>query len=66
LTNTTRTVHLPESLCAAAEQRFGGKFGSLDQFLVFVMQELVRDDAMQMDQAEQKIIEQRLKDLGYI
>ncbi len=48
------------------EQKFGERFGSLDQCLIFVMQELTRDDAAQMDQAEQKIIEQRLKDLGYI
>ncbi len=66
MTNTTRTVHLPESLCDAMEQKFGERFGSLDQCLIFVMQELTRDDAAQMDQAEQKIIEQRLKDLGYI
>jgi hypothetical protein len=38
----------------------------LEQFLTFVLQELLRDDAAQMDQAEQRIIEERLKDLGYI
>jgi hypothetical protein len=30
-----------------------------------VMQELVRDDAAQSDLAEQQIIEERLRDLGY-
>jgi len=38
----------------------------LEQFLTFVLQELLRDDVAQMDQAEQRIIEERLKDLGYI
>ena len=36
----------------------------LEELLVFVLQELLRDQAAQMDQAEQRVIEQRLKDLG--
>jgi hypothetical protein len=48
------------------ERRYGQQFGNLEQFLVFLMQELMRDDAGQMDRAEQQVIEQRLKDLGYI
>lgn len=59
-------MSLPGSLCDAAEQKFGKRFTSLDQFLTFVLQELVRDDANQMDEAEQKMIERRLKDLGYL
>jgi hypothetical protein len=61
-----REVRLPSELCQAAEQRYGARFGSLEQFLALVLQELLRDDAAQMDQAEQRIIEERLKDLGYI
>ena len=61
-----REVRLPSELCQGAEQRFGARFGSLEQFLTFVLQELLRDDAAEMDQAEQRIIEERLKDLGYI
>ena len=38
----------------------------LEELLVFVLRELLRDQAKEMDQAEQRIIEQRLKDLGYI
>jgi len=30
------------------------------------LRELLRDESTQMDQAEQRVIEQRLKDLGYI
>ena len=61
-----REVHLPEDLCKRAEQRYGVQFGSLEQFLEFVLQSLVKDDIAQMDQSEQRIVEQRLKDLGYI
>ena len=61
-----RNLRLPVELCEAAEKKFGGRFGGLEQFLIFVLQELVRDQAVQMDQNEQRIIEERLKDLGYI
>lgn len=61
-----RNVPLPADLCDDAERRFATRFGSLEQFLIFVMRELLRDEAAQMDQAEQRAIEQRLKDLGYI
>ena len=61
-----REVRLPEDLCDPAENNFAARYGSLEEFLVFVLRELVRDDAAQMDQAEQRLIEQRLRDLGYI
>ena len=66
MSENMRDVRLPSELCLAAEQRYGARFGSLEQILVFVLQELLRDDAAQMDRAEQRIIEQRLRDLGYI
>lgn len=66
MSDPSRQVSLPGSLCAAAEQKFGTKFTSLEQFLTFVLQEVVRDDATQMDEAEKKMIERRLKDLGYL
>jgi hypothetical protein len=62
----TRNLGLPADLCRAAEERFAAQYGSLEQFLEFVLRELLRDDAVRMDEAEQKIIEERLKDLGYI
>jgi hypothetical protein len=61
-----REVRLPDELCKDAERRFGARFGSLEELLVFVLRELLRDQATHMDQAEQRVIEQRLKDLGYI
>jgi hypothetical protein len=61
-----RTLRLPAELCRQAEQRFAHRFGSLEELLTFVLREILRDEAAQMDQAEQRIIEQRLRDLGYI
>lgn len=61
-----RAVRLPADLCAAAEKKFDRRFGGLEELLAFVLQELVRDDAFQADQAEQNLVEQRLRELGYL
>jgi hypothetical protein len=61
-----RSVSLPDALCATIEQRFSARFGGLAPFLVFVMQELLRDQAGEMDEAERRLVEERLKDLGYM
>jgi len=61
-----RQINLPEELCASAEQRFRARFENLESLLVFVLRELVRDDAQALDQAEQALLEQRLRDLGYL
>lgn len=61
-----RQISLPEELCAAAEQRFGSNFESLEQLLEFVLRELTRKDAESLDQAEQAILEERLRNLGYL
>ena len=60
------TVNLPEDLCVRAEKKFGEKFGNLEKLLEYVLQDLLRDDAAQADEREQRIIEQRLKELGYL
>jgi hypothetical protein len=61
-----RTISLPEDLCLKAEQKFRHRYENLGEFLTALMTELVRDDATAMDINEQKIIEERLKGLGYI
>lgn len=53
-------------LCAAVEKKFAGKFASVEELLVFVLRDLLRDDAVQLDRNEQKLVEQRLRDLGYL
>jgi len=42
------------------------KFGSLEQLLESVLRDLLRDDDAQMGEAEQRLIEHRLRDLGYL
>ncbi|MFZ0478916.1 MAG: hypothetical protein WAL71_07180 [Terriglobales bacterium] len=62
----TRQIGLPEELCAAAEQRFAAQFQTIESLLEFVLRELLRDDAEKLDEKEKAILEQRLRDLGYI
>jgi hypothetical protein len=61
-----REVSLPAELCTAVEKRFAQKFGSLEELLTFILRDLLRDEASQLDRAEQRIIEERLRELGYI
>jgi hypothetical protein len=61
-----REVRLPAELCAAAEKKFARKFSTLEELLTFILRDLSRDDALQLDHAEQRIIEERLRELGYI
>jgi hypothetical protein len=65
-TPARRQVNLPEDLCAFAERRFIPRFENLEALLEFVLRELTQDKAEQLDQTEQALLEQRLKDLGYI
>ena len=58
----SRQVSLPESLCVAIER----KFGNLESFLTFAMTEVLRDEAAPLDQNEQRIVEERLRELGYL
>ena len=66
MAESIREVRLPIELCEAVEKRYGAQFGTLEQFLERVLRNLLRDDAAKMDEAEQRIIEERLKNLGYI
>jgi hypothetical protein len=62
----TRSISLPAELCKRAEEKFGGSFGTLEQLLESLLTELLRTDATHADQQEQEMIEQRLRDLGYL
>jgi hypothetical protein len=66
MTESMREIRLPVDLCRAVEERFGQRFGGLEEIVAFILGELVRDDATQMDQEEVRIIEERLRDLGYV
>jgi hypothetical protein len=53
-------------LCESAEKKFAQKFGTVEELLVFILRDLLRDDAARFDRTEEKLIEDRLRDLGYI
>jgi hypothetical protein len=61
-----RAVRLPADLCARAEDRFRNRFVSLEQLLEFVLSDLLREEVNQADLHEQRVVEQRLRDLGYL
>ena len=62
----TRDVRLPADLCAAAEKKFERKFSTLEELLTFVLRDLLRDEAFQSDVAEERLVEERLRELGYL
>jgi hypothetical protein len=61
-----REIRIPEDLCASAERTFAGKFSSLEELVAYLLREVTSDEAVRIDEAEQKMIEERLKALGYI
>ena len=66
MSSDVRSVRLPEGLCARAEARYAAQFGSVAELVTAVLEELLRDDAAQLSRAEEQIIEERLRDLGYV
>ncbi|HYM79318.1 MAG TPA: hypothetical protein VE377_25300 [Candidatus Dormibacteraeota bacterium] len=66
MANQLRTVQLPEDLCVQAESWLKGRFDSLEGLLSFLLAEIVKDDGAKLDQHEEEIVQQRLRDLGYI
>lgn len=61
-----RAIHLPSDLCEAAEKRFSVRFGSVEELLEATLRELLSDEALKMDEREHRIIEERLRALGYV
>ena len=61
-----RTVSLPEDLCSAADKFIAGRFENLESLISFLLREVLKDEGNKFDQAEEEMIEQRLRDLGYI
>jgi hypothetical protein len=61
-----RSVQLSDELCIAAERRYRDVFGNIEQLLEAVLTELVRDEAAKLDEAEHELVQQRLRELGYL
>jgi hypothetical protein len=66
IVSESREIKLPADLCVAAEHKFGRAFHSPDELAVFLLQELVRGDTVDLNRADQAVVEQRLRDLGYL
>jgi len=66
LSDQYRTIRISEELCKQAESWLKGRFESLDALITFALQEITKDDGSNLDQAEEELIQQRLRDLGYI
>ena len=65
--SSLRNLQLPSDLCAAAEEKIRRTdFANLEEFLAFVLRELTERSSAKSEQQERKIIEERLRDLGYI
>lgn len=61
-----RTVQLPDELCAAAEKWMTGRFDNLEALFSFLLQEITDNEGTKLDRSEEDMVEQRLRDLGYL
>ena len=66
ITSKVRQVTLPAEMCEEAERRFAAHFANVEELLAFVLDRLLHDEAGEMNRAEELMIEQRLRDLGYM
>jgi hypothetical protein len=62
----TREIRIPADLYSAAEKKYGASFHSVDELVIFLLRELTSGDTAALDQADQQVVEERLRDLGYI
>lgn len=61
-----RSVQIPEDLYRTIKDRLGSQFTNVDDFVSYVLREVLREDFPSFDESEQKMIQSRLKDLGYL
>ena len=61
-----REVPLPADLCAAVENKYRSHFSGIEELLVFVLKDLASDSAITADETELHLIDERLRDLGYL
>jgi len=66
LSDQYRTIRLPEELCSEAETWLNGRFDSLEALIIFAVKEAIKDEGAELDQQEEELVQQRLRDLGYI
>lgn len=61
-----REIRLSSELCRLAEQKYAEHFATLEDLLSFVLRSFVDEEATAMDEAEARMIEERLRALGYL
>ena len=61
-----RIVRLPKELCTEAETWLNGRFESLEALIIFALKEVIKEEGAELDQQEEELVQQRLRDLGYI
>lgn len=61
-----RQIELPEDLCRRVEQLYANQFPGLEACLSFVLENLINDQSASLDMAEERLVKQRLRDLGYV
>ncbi|HXJ90000.1 MAG TPA: hypothetical protein VMS18_24525 [Candidatus Binatia bacterium] len=66
MTDEFRSVRLPQVLCEQAERWLQGRFETLEALITFVLQEITNNEGSRLDQQEEEMVQQRLRDLGYI
>ena len=63
--NSSRELRLPSELCEKIEEQIrGSQFGTLEDFLTFVLREITSRSSSRLDEQERTVLEQRLRDLG--
>ena len=63
-----KTVFLPAELYSKVEERVKATdFGSVDEYVEFVLEEVVKEEEERaFSEEEEKEVKKRLKDLGYL
>ena len=59
-------MRIPEPLCEDAENWLKGRFENLEALITFALQEIIKDEGTKLDRQEEEMVQQRLRDLGYI
>ena len=61
-----RTLQMPEDICAKAETWMSGRFATIEAFVEFLLREVMREDDSKLNEEEERMVQERLRDLGYI
>jgi hypothetical protein len=63
----TRSITLSEELCRRLEERLGSpERPDVEAILTYVTKELLKDEAVELDEREERLIKNRLEELGYL